>query len=200
MKIAFRSLFAALAIAGASVSLNAEPAVKVATVDMDQLFEKYYKSEAEQAKLQEDQKRAKTQLDAMVKEREDMVAEANALQEQVKNPVLSDEARKKAEADLQAKVGEIRGKEQEIQGTAQQAQQIIQKRWMQFQQKTLEEISAVAAEIAKKKGATIVLNQGAQTVVIYADPGFSITEEVLAEINKDRPAPAVSVNLPEAGK
>lgn len=200
MKIAYRSLFAALVLTGAAVGLNAEPALKVATIDMDQLFEKYYKTEAEQSKLQEDQKKAKAQLDAMMKEREALVAEANALQEQVKNPVLSDEARKKAEADLQAKVGDIRGKEQEIQGTAQQAQQILQKRSMQFQQKTAEEISAVAAEIAKKKGATLVLNQGASAVVVYADPAFSITEDVLIEINKDRPAPAVNVSLPGAAK
>ncbi len=200
MKIAFRSLFAALALSGAAVGLNAEPALKVATIDMDQLFEKYYKTEAEQSKLQEDQKKAKAQLDAMMKEREALVAEANALQEQAKNPVLSPEAQKKAEGELQAKIGEIRGKEQEIQGTAQQAQQILQKRSMQFQQKTAEEISGVAAEIAKKKGVTLVLNQGASAVVVYADPAFSITEDVLAEINKDRPAPALNVEIPGAAK
>ena len=57
----------------------------------------------------------------------------------------------------------------------------------------LEEISKIAAEVAKRKGATLLIDKAGPTLigisnVIYADAGFDITEEVTKEVNKDRPA------------
>ena len=46
---------------------------------------------------------------------------------------------------------------------------------------------------AKRKGATLVIDKSGPTVlgipaVIYADSAYDITDEAMAEINKDRPA------------
>jgi outer membrane protein len=59
----------------------------------------------------------------------------------------------------------------------------------------LEEIGKVATEVAKRKGATVVLDKAGPTAIgisnlIYADAAYDITEDVLKEINKDRPAGA----------
>lgn len=196
MKYLFRSVFTAVAVAAATVALQAQPALKVVTVDMEQLFEKYYKTEAQQAKLRDDEKKAKDLLDSMVKDREALVAQAKELQEQGNNALLNDEARKKAEVEFQKKVNEVRTKESEIQDFAQRTQQQLRAVMGQFQQQAFEEISKVATEIAKKKGATMVLNQGASAVVVFADTAFSISDEVLAAINKDRPAPAITITTP----
>ena len=56
----------------------------------------------------------------------------------------------------------------------------------------IEEITKTATEIAKKHGATILLDKSGPTLVgvsnvLYFDPSLDITEEVMAEINKDRP-------------
>lgn len=193
MKLQFRSVFAALAVAAAAVGLQAQPALKVATVDMEQLFTKYYKTEAQQTKLDEEQKKAGDLRDSMLKEREALLAQAKELQEQASNALLNDEARKKAEADLQKKVGEMRAKESEIQGFLQQTQQQLRAVFAQFQQQAVEEITKVATEIAKKKGVTMVINQG---VLIYADSTFSITDEVLTAINKDRPVAPINITTP----
>ncbi len=191
----FRSVFTALAVAAAAVGLQAQPALKVATVDMEQLFEKFYKTEAQQTKLREDEKKAQELLQSMVKEREALVTQAKELQEQGNNALLNDEARKKAEGELQKKVGEVRAKESEIQTFAQQTQQQLRAIFGQYQQQAVEEISKTATEIAKKKGITVVLNQG---VLVFADSAYSITDEVLAAINKDRPAPAITITTPAA--
>jgi outer membrane protein len=196
MKSQFRSVLAVLAVAAAAVGLHAQPVLKVVTIDMDQLFSKYYKTEAQQAKMAEDEKKATDLRDSMLKERETLVGQAKELQEQATNALLNDEARKKAEADFQKKVADVRAKENEIQTFLQQTQQQMRAVWGQFQQQAFEEISKVATDIAKKKGATMVLNQGASTVVVFADTGFSITDEVLVVINKDRPAPAISITAP----
>jgi len=66
----------------------------------------------------------------------------------------------------------------------------------------LEEISKTATEIAKRKGATLLLDKAGPTLigvsnVIYSDPAYDITDEVMKEINKDRPAgiPAGKVDV-----
>jgi len=193
MKNPFRSTVAVLGLLAAVVGLSAQPALNVATVDMQRLLNGYYKAEASTAKLRDDDKKAKDSLDAMVKQRDALVAEAKILQEQSKNSLLNEDARKRAEDDLQKKVDEIRKGEQEIQEFAQNTQRLLQGRMQRDQQAFLEEISKVAAEIAKKQGVTLVLNKGADVVIVYSDAAFDLTDQVMTAINKDRPTPAISL-------
>ncbi len=57
----------------------------------------------------------------------------------------------------------------------------------------LEEITKTAVDIAKQKGATILIDKSGPSMigvsnVLYFDPSLDITDEVMAAINKDRPA------------
>jgi Skp family chaperone for outer membrane proteins len=196
MKHPFRSALVLLALAGATLGLRAEVALKVVTLDMDQVYAKYYKTEAQKTKLEEQAKRARESEDNLKKELETMVTQAKEFQEQTKNAILSEEARKKAQADFESKVGEIRAKDAERQEFMQRAQMGLQKQMGIFQQQAVEEISKVASEIGQKQGATLVLNKGSVPVVIYAAPEFDITEAVIVEINKDAPAPTAKVEAP----
>lgn len=196
MKTTFRSALVVLALAGAAVALRAEVALKIVTLDMDQVYTKYYQTEAQKTKLDEQTKRLREADEKLKKELEALVTQAKELQEQSKNAILSDDARKKALTDLEAKVGEIRAKESDRQDFAQQAQMGLQRQMGAYQQQAIEAISKVATEIGKKKGATLVLNKGSVPVVIYADVEFDITEAVITEINKDAPAPTVKADAP----
>src|SRR5260221_12248904 len=67
----------------------------------------------------------------------------------------------------------------------------------------LEEITKVVKDVAKRKGATLVLDKSGPSafripIVLDSDPGFDITDEVIAEVNKDRPpaAPAAPASTP----
>ena len=196
MKTTFRSALVVLALAGAAVALRAEVALKIVTLDMDQVYTKYYQTEAQKTKLDEQTKRLREADEKLKKELEALVTQAKELQEQSKNAILSDDARKKALSDLETKVGEIRAKESDRQDFAQQAQMGLQRQMGAYQQQAIEAISKVATEIGKKKGATLVLNKGSVPVVIYADAEFDITEAVITEINKDAPAPTVKADAP----
>ena len=196
MKHPFRFAFVLLALTGATLGLRAEVALKVATLDMDQVYAKYYKTDAQKAKLDEQAKRAREAEDALKKELEAMVTQAKELQEQTKNSILSEDARKKAQADFESKVGELRNKDAERQEFLQRTQMGLQKQMATFQQQAIEDISKVATELAQTKGATLVLNKGSVPVVIYSAPEFDITDEVIAAINKDAPAPAAKADAP----
>jgi outer membrane protein len=57
--------------------------------------------------------------------------------------------------------------------------------------------------MAKKQGATLVVDKSGPTLfgipaVIYADPAYDMTDDVIKEVNKDRPAPAAAP-APAAG-
>ena len=61
----------------------------------------------------------------------------------------------------------------------------------------LEEITKVATDVAKRRGATLLLDKSGPSLIgisnlIYTDAGFDITDDVSAEINKSRPAGAAA--------
>ena len=73
----------------------------------------------------------------------------------------------------------------------------LQQRFQTFKTLMIEEITKSAVDIAKKKGATFLLDKSGPTLVgvsnvLYYDPSLDITDEVATELNKDRPAAAAT--------
>lgn len=205
MTTVFKSFFTVLALA--AVSVSAQPAPKILVVDMAKLYDGHYKTQEQIAKIQGDGQKAQDMLQGLSKEYTALVEEYKQLDAQVKNPVLSEEAQKKARADAEAKMNEVKTKEGEARSFQTNAQRSLQERMKTFRDLLLEEISRIAVDIAKRKGATIVLDKAGPTSlgisnVLYFDPAYDITEDVSREINKDRPAdlpaPAASAGKPAA--
>jgi outer membrane protein len=123
------------------------------------------------------------------------VEEYKALNEQSNSPALSAEAKSKAQNEAQKKLEAIQNKQREVQTFIQNTRNSLGQRLNTFRSLMLEEIGKVATEVAKRKGATVVLDKAGPTAIgisnlIYADAAYDITEDVLKEINKDRPAGA----------
>lgn len=195
MKTPFRSLLILCALLAATLGLHAQPALKIVTVDLNRLLENYYRTQDQVAKLKEQSSKAQESYNLLQKEYEKLVAEFKELQDQSNTPILTDEAKKAAQENLQTKFGEVRAKEQDLQAFRVNTDNEMKKRINTYQQMFLEEITKVVSDLAKKKGATLVVNKSAAQIgpVIYADAGYDITEEALTEINKDKP---VTLNVP----
>ena len=184
--------FLALAVAGVfTAALQAQPAPKIFVVDMVKLYDGHYKTEEQNAKLKSDQQKAETELQKMNSDGNALVKQAQDLQEQVKNPTLSNDAKAKAQQDLQAKAEEIQKKQNEVNEFRVNTQRALQQRINTFKQLLLEEISKTAVEIAKRKGATLLIDKAGPSLIgispiIYSDSAYDITDEVAAAINKDR--------------
>ncbi len=195
MKNTLKTLLVSLAFGGSALLLHAQPAIKVATVDMAKLYDSHYKTEEQNAKLQVDEQRAQEDLQRLNQEGNAIVAAFQSIQEQINNPVLSDAAKAKLEEDAQRKLEEIQAKQNEIQAFRQNVQRTLQTRIGNFRDLLLEELSKIATDIAKRKGATLLIDVSAPagfgiSNVIYVDPAYDITDEVMAVANKDRPAAA----------
>lgn len=190
-----RSLLTLAALGLASTSLLAQPAVKLVVVDMAKVYDNHYKTEEANAKFRDAEQKAQEQVEELNKQGQSLVDEYKDLIEQSKNTVLTAEARSKAETDAQKKLEDIQRKQGEVQNFRTNTQRSLQQRIKNHRDLLLEEISKVVTDIAKRKGATLVLDKSGPTLfgipgVIYSDAAYDSTDEVLAEVNKDRPAPA----------
>jgi outer membrane protein len=193
MKKSIQSILAVAAIAFSAMTAHAQTGPKILVVDLAKLFDSHYKTQEQQAKLQADEAKAQDQYAQITKEGNALVEQFKELDEQSKNPTATAEAKAKAQGEAQKKYEEIQQKRSEQQSFVQNTQKTIQQRFQTFKTLMVEEISKIAVEIAKKKGATFLLDKSGPTLVgvsniLYYDPTLDITEEVMAEINKDRPA------------
>src|SRR5687767_2301060 len=195
MKNPIKSLVAIVALAALAAGANAQPAVKILVVDMAKLYDTHYKTLEQNAKIQADDQKAQEEVEKMNKDGNALVEEYKALNDQSNNPALSADAKAKAQNEAQKKLEGIQKKQQEVQSFIQHTRNQLGQRLNTFRSLMLEEISKLATDVAKRKGATILLDKAGPTAIgisnlIYADPGFDITEDVVKEINKDRPANA----------
>lgn len=197
MKNSIKSLVALAAFGAATVAVSAQPAVKIVVVDMAKLYDTHYKTVEQNAKIQADDQKAQEEVEKMNKEGNALVEEYKGLNDQSNNPALSAEAKAKAQETAQKKLEAIQGKQREVQTFIQNTRNSLSQRLNNFRSIMLEDISKSATEIAKRKGATLLMDKAGPTGIgisnlIFADPAYDITDEVMKEINKDRPAGAAT--------
>jgi outer membrane protein len=202
-----KKLLQTLSLLGAfgvsSLVAQAQPALKVAVVDVAKVFSSHYEAIAFFAKLKIDAGKAQDEIEQQKKEFQGMLEQYKELDEQGKNPAASADAKAKATADAQKKYQEVQTKNEEINNLAKTAQGEFQARMQNFTGKTVEQITRIATEIAKRDGATLLIDKSPPSAqglaaVIYTDPAFDITDAVIAEINKNRPAASVVPAAPAA--
>jgi outer membrane protein len=203
MKNTIKTLVAIAAFGAFSLAASAQPAVKLLVVDMSKLYDNHYKTLEQTAKIQSDDAKATEDVEKMNKDGNALVEEYKALLEQANNPALTVDAKTKAQGDAQKKLEAINKKQDEIQQFIGQTRQILQQRFMNFKTVMLDELSKIASDVAKRKGATLLIDKSGPTGfgipnIIYTDPAYDITDDVMKEINKDRPANAPTA-APAAG-
>lgn len=195
MKKSIQTLIAIVALGALAASASAQPAVKLLVVDMAKIYDNHFKTVEQNAKIQADDQKAQEEVDKMNKEGNALVEEYKALNDQSNNPTLTAEAKGKAQEAAQKKLEAIQVKQREVQGFIQNTRNSLGQRLNTFRSLMLEEISKLASDIAKRKGATLLLDKAGPSGIgisnlIYSEPSYDITDEVLKEINKDRPANA----------
>lgn len=197
MKTSLKTLLAVAALSVSALVGNAQTAPKIAVIDLAKVFDGHYRTLEQTEKIKAQEAKINEEMQKIMKDGQGLAEKYKELVEQTKNPVLTTEARTAAEADANKQLEEVRKKEQQFNELRNDAGRMMQQQIGTFRQMLVEEISKVATDIAKKKGATILLEKPA---TIYFDPSYDITDEVVAEINKTRPAglPAPAAATPAA--
>ena len=183
--------FAALAISGAA--LQAQSTSKILVVDMIKLLDEHYKTQEQKQKLEADAQKAQEEAERLLKSRNALIEEYKEAFDQVNNPATTQEVKNQARTTAEQKQQEIQRKENELQSFQANTRNLLQQRFQNFKTIMLEEIGKIASDIAKRKGATLLLDKSGPNLlgissVIYADAATDITAEVEAEINSGRTA------------
>jgi outer membrane protein len=191
-----RTLLTLAAFGASSTALLAQPALKLVVVDMAKIYDSHYKTEEANAKFRDAEQKAQEQVEELNKQGQALVDEYKELMEQSKNAVLTPDARAKAEGEAQKKMQDIQRKQGEVQTFTTNTQRSLQQRVKIQRDLLLEEINKVVTDLAKRKGATLVIDKSGPTLfgipsLLYCDPAYEITDEVIKEVNKDKPAAAV---------
>ncbi len=202
MKNTIKSLITLFAFGATAMVAQAQPAPKILVVDMAKLYDGHYKTEEQNAKLKGDEAKAQEELEKLNKEGNSLVEKYKELVDQSNNPAATAEAKSKAQGDAQKMLDDIRRKQQEVQSFQNNTRNSLQQRIQTFRSLMVEEISKVAVDIAKRKGATILIDKSGPTLIgvsniLYTDAAYDITDEVSKEVNKDRPVGAAAA--PAAG-
>lgn len=195
MKTSLRTILALAAFSVTSL-VFAQPAPKIYVLDMAKVFDGHYKTEEQQNKLKSDEKKAMDELERLDKDIRTMADKFKEQKDQMDNPALTTEARDRAKTDAQKTMEEIQQKQQEGNQFKVNAQRSFQQRIQNFRAVLIEEITKIANDIVKRKGGTLLMDKGG---LLYSDPAYDITDEVMTEVNKNRPAGSAATAAPAAG-
>ena len=190
ISIALAGLFLA-----SSLSLQAAdtPAVKLVTVDVVKVMASYWKKQNSENQIQDAAKAAQdylqkegTALDEIKKTLDDAV-------EQGRSSMLTEDAKKKAMADAEKIYQQLQEKGAQAEQFKENKERELAQRRANDNAMFYSEIREAVLEISKARGATVVIDTSGRSnigisTVIFADPGFDITDDVIALVNKSMPA------------
>lgn len=178
---------------GAFVFNPAMAEVTIVTVSMQKLFDGYYKSTQANQRLDSVREQAMTEAQEKEQELQALVEVIRGMQEELQNPVLSDESKAEKQAELQAKAQEGQQKQAEFQQWNQQTMADLNQQSQNIRKTLIDEISKIVNEMALKDfsadlvlDTSDILGSGVPTV-LFASDSLDITEKVLVKLNADAP-------------
>ena len=149
MKTSLKTLLALAAFGASALFVSAQPAPKIAVLDMAKVFDGHYKTQDQQVKLKADEEKVNEEISKIVKEGQGLAEKYKELVEQTKNPVLTADARKAAEADAARQLEEVRKKEQQFGEYRNEVNRNMQQRIGSFRQMKFPRLPATSP---RKKG------------------------------------------------
>lgn len=192
MKPLYRLLLAALACF--PLAAAAQPAPKIFVVDTVKVFEAHPLTKQQQASLRADEQKASEQLKKLEGEARALADKLKEQQQKFDDPTITATQRDAIRAEGQKTGQQLQAKQAEGQQLLAKTQGEIQQKIQTSRGQILGDIAKAAGEIARRKGGTLVYDRN---TMLYADPGYDITSELIAEVTKPgRPLPAASASAP----
>ena len=172
-----------------TVAAHAQKSPKILTVDMQEVYTKYYKAIEANEKFKSSVDNANEEAKVKNEEGQEMVTKLQELQQKLANPATAETAKAGIEGQIEELTKQIRGKQEELNTFRQKTDRTLQQRRQSIIQLHLTEIKEVVIEVAKDKGSDMVLNSNDTGVgaIVYFDESYDITDEVIAKLNADKP-------------
>ena len=166
---------------------------RVATIDLDKVFKKYFKTQQADAIMKDRQAEAEKELKGMLDDRKKATEDYQNLLNDANNQALSAEERDKRKKSAEDKLKSIRDAEDTIRQYQASAQTRLQEQSQRMRANLLDEIRNTVTAKAKAGNYSMVIDTSAETVnrtpfVLYNnDDSNDLTQAVLDQLNAAAP-------------
>lgn len=187
--------FAITAIAASLVSLcsAAEGKLNIATVDMQELFKQYYRTNEAQKQINVERARIQKDNNERLARIRDLEEELGNLRKQLEDPAINDSKKQTLFKDWQMKQQEGIALDRERREFLQRRNQALNEKMVQRMKGILEEIRKLVEEQAKVDNYDYVFDKSGLSTsqvpfLLYTKDATDITAGLLKSLNKDAPA------------
>jgi len=161
---------------------------KIAVIDMEKVFQEYYKTKIADATIKRQAEIYKQYSDKLNESLLKLQEEFKNLRDSAQNIALSDVERENKRLGAQDKFRQLKEKEEEFKqyGTDKQSQ--LREQYEEQRNVLLNEIRETIQRRCKAEGYMLVLDMSGKTLnnipsIVYSNPTLDLTESVLKEIN-----------------
>jgi len=178
-----------------SIPCGAFAQMKVAVIDMQQVFKEYYKTKQADDELKSSFSDYQKSYKDMLEDYQKMVEEAGELRTEASNDVLSDAVKKEKAKVYSAKVQEIRAYERKLKEFEITRRRQIEEQGARMRKKIVEDITSLVEQVSKEKQLNLVTDKSGMgitgtPIIMYTAGLPDITKDVIAKANAKGSAPA----------
>ena len=167
--------------------------LKFGVIDMVKAFTEFYKTKEASTKMKANKDKVMAEMNERYSTYKSLPTEALTLGKEAQDPILTTEARAKAQASYQDKVKEVNNLTQENEDFKNRRSMQLRQEEMELQRGIYEEITAVVKDKSKSGSFDMVFDKSGVSmntvpVLLYFKDAVDFTDEVIVELNKNAPA------------
>ena len=198
-----------LAVAFAATLVNSAPAqeggLKIATVDMQELFKQYYRTNEAQVQINSERARIQKENNERLTRIRELEQNLQNIRKQLDDPTINESKKQALFKDWQMQQQEGTALDRERREFLQRRNQALNEKMVQRMKGILEEIRKLVEEQAKADDFDYVFDKSGLSTsqvpfLLYTKDATDITAGLLKDLNKDAPAesaPADTTETPE---
>lgn len=176
----------------ALTSFVSAQSLKVATLDMQKLFDGYYRTTEERQTFSEEFARIQQQNNERLQSLRELNEQITQLSKRARDSSLADNLRQKAAKNAQLKIDEAKAMDRERREYVSRRSRALDMRRRSSMQSILKEIRAKITDYAKQESYDYVfdssgLSSNQVPFLLYTKDAADITQAILVEINKGAP-------------
>lgn len=193
----------ALAVCG--MGSAAAEKLKIATVDMQNLFKEYHRTTEEQQKFSEEFARIQKENNERLAGIRAIEESLQGLKKKIEDPTLNDNVKREKSREFQLKLDEAKAMDRERREFLNRRTRALELKKQASMQGILEEIRKRIVDHSKKEDFDFVLDKSGLSAnqvpfLLYTKDATDITSALLVELNKDAPAKTSAAGAKKDGE
>jgi outer membrane protein len=182
----------AMGVWALALSASAQGTGRIVTIDLNKVFNDYYKTPIATTKLKDTVDSYKKEHDDMVANLKKQIDELNKLREEQDKTEYTAEVREQKRKALLEKTAETQKLQRDIEEYDTSHQNILKEQTQRMRQTIVKEITDVVAKEARDQGYQLVLDKSGNTLngvppIVFSQDNLDITDDIVKVLNKNQP-------------